>query len=132
MEEQMKKPIVAALIALFITACIGAAIFTIGGAALLNPNSSPTSNSPAGATVASVNISQQTDQVAQLQNLVAQYQQHEQQYKQREQQLQDQLAQANSQIQSDQQTIQQAQMVLQALQQRGVIRIADGRIYLNQ
>ena len=119
MEEQMKKPIVAALIALFITACIG-------GAALLNPNSSPTSNSPAGATVASVNISQQTDQVAQLQNLVAQYQQHEQQYKQREQQLQDQLAQANSQIQSDQQVIQQAQMVLQALQERGVIRISDG------
>jgi len=132
MEEQMKKPIVATLIALFMTACVGAAIFTIGGAALLNPNSAPASNSPAGAVVANVNVSQQTDQVAQLQNLVSQYKQREQQYQQREHQLQDQLAQANSQIQSDQQTIQQAQMVLQALQERGVIRIADGRIFLNQ
>jgi uncharacterized protein YlxW (UPF0749 family) len=128
----MKKPIVAALIALFMTACVGAAIFTVGGAALLNKNSSPAVNSPAGASVANVNSAQQSDQVAQLQNLVSQYQSREQQYQQREQQLQNQLSQANSQIQSDQQTLQQAQMLLQALQQRGVIRISDGRIFINQ
>jgi uncharacterized protein YlxW (UPF0749 family) len=128
----MKKPFIAALIALFMTACVGAAMFTIGGTALLNKNSSPAANSPADTTVATVNSAQQTDQVAQLQNLVSQYQQREQQYQQREQQLQNQLSQANAQLQQDQQTIQQAQLLLQALQQRGVIRIADGRIFINQ
>ena len=128
----MKKPIVAALIALLITACVGAAMFTIGGAALLNKNGDyQHPNSPAqSCTVrSSLNTAQQTDQVAQLQSLISQYQDHEKQYQQREQQLQDQLSQANSQIQSDQQTIQQAQMLLQALQERGVIRISDGRIF---
>ena len=128
----MKKPIIATLIALFMTACVGAAIFTIGGTALLNKNSSPAANSPAGQTVTNTSSAAQSDQVAQLQSLISQYQAHEQQYQQREQQLQNQLSQANAQIQADQQTLQQAQMILQALQQRGVIRISDGRIFINQ
>ncbi len=130
----MKKPIVAALIALLMTACVGAAIFTIGGAALLNKNGTTAANSPVqtpqGQTV-SLNT-QQSDQIAQLQNLVSQYQDREKQYQQREQQLQQQLSQANDQLQSAQQTIQQAQMLLQALQQRGLIRVTnDGRIFIN-
>ena len=128
----MKKPIIAMLIALFMTACVGAAMFTIGGTALLNKNSSPAANSPASPTVANTSSASQSDQVAQLQNLVSQYQAREQQYQQREQQLQNQLTQANAQIQNDQQTLQQAQMLLQALQERGVIRISDGRIFINQ
>src|SRR4029453_996690 len=128
MEELMKKPIVAALIALLMTACVGAAIFIIGGAALLNPNSAPASNSPAGAAVANVNVSQQTDQVDQLQNLVSQYQQREQQYKQREQQLQDHLCLLNDLLVRLDLRISLGELVLQ---QRGVIRIDDGRIFLN-
>ena len=129
----MKKPMIATLIAIFMTACVAVSIFTIGGAALLNKNSSPTINSPVQAeNASSVNAAQQSDQVAQLQNLVSQYQDREKQYQQREQQLQDQLSQANSQLQSAQQTIQQAQLLLEALQQRGVIRISsDGRIFIN-
>ena len=127
----MKKPFMAVLIALLVTACVGASIFAIGGAALLNKNGVPASNSAAQAAVA--NTSQSTDQVAQLQSLVSQYQDHEQQYQQREQQLQQQLAQANTQIQQDQQTLQQVQMLLAALQQRGLIRLTnDGRVVITQ
>lgn len=128
----MKKPLIATLIALFMTACVGAAMFIIGGAALLNKNSAPAANSPASPTVANTSSGSQSDQVAQLQSLISQYQAHEQQYQQREQQLQSQLSQANAQIQADQQTLQQAQQLLQALQERGVIRISDGRIFINQ
>ncbi len=130
----MKKPIVAALIALFMTACVGAAMFIIGGAALLNKNGTTAANSPsqtAQAQTVSLNT-QQSDQIAQLQNLVSQYQDREKQYQQREQQLQNQINQANAQVQSDQQTIQEAQALVQALQERGIIRIANGRIFLNQ
>ena len=129
----MKKSMIATLIALLMTACVGVSIFVIGGAALLNKNSSPTVNSPVQAQNASnVNVSQQTDQVAQLQNLISQYQDREKQYQQREQQLQNQLSQANTQLQQAQQTIQQAQMLLEALQQRGVIRVtSDGRVFIN-
>ena len=109
----MKKPFIAILIALLVTACVGASIFAIGGAALVNKNGVPASNSAAQASdVAAVNSSQQTDQLAQLQGLVSQYQDHEQQYQEREQQLQQQLDQANTQIQQDQQTLQQVQMLL--------------------
>jgi predicted Rossmann fold nucleotide-binding protein DprA/Smf involved in DNA uptake len=131
---EMKKPFMAVLIALLVTACVGASIFAIGGAALVNKNGVTASNSPVQASNASaVNSSQQADQVAQLQSLVSQYQDHEQQYQQRDKQLQDQLAQANSQIQQDQQTMQQVQMLLSALQQRGLIRLTnDGRIVITQ
>jgi peptidoglycan hydrolase CwlO-like protein len=129
----MKKSFIAALIALLITACVGAAMFTIGGAALLNKTGTTAANSPAqSAQAVSFNSAQQSDQVAQLQGLVSQYQDREKQYQQREKQLQDQLNQANSQIQSDQETVQQAQALVQALQERGIIRIANGRIFLNQ
>jgi peptidoglycan hydrolase CwlO-like protein len=128
----MNKSMIAILIALLMTACVGASIFTVGGAALLNKNGSPVSNSPAQAVNVSAST-QQTDQVAQYQNLVAQYQDREKQYQQREQQLQDQLAQANAQIQEDQQLVDQARSVLSALQQRGVIQITDdGRILITR
>jgi TolA-binding protein len=132
--SEMKKPFMAVLIALLVTACVGASMFAIGGAALVNKNGVAASNSPVQASNASAaTISQQADQVAQLQSLISQYQDHEQQYQQREQQLQQQLAQANSQIQQDQQTLQQVQMLLGALQQRGLIRLTnDGRIVITQ
>lgn len=130
----MKKPVIAMLIALFMTAILGVSIFAIGGAALLNNNGIPVSNSPVqGSSVSALDSPHQTDQINQLQSLVSQYQDHEQQYKQREQQLQQQLAQANAQLQQDQQLIQQVKMLLGALQQRGLIRINDdGQIFINQ
>jgi len=130
----MKRSFMAAGIAVLITACVGASMFAIGGAALLNRNSLPVSNSPVQASDASaMTLSQQSDQVDQLQGLVSQYQDHEQQYQAREQQLQQQLAQANSQIQQDQQTLQQVQMLLAALQQRGLIRLtSDGQIVITR
>jgi TolA-binding protein len=130
----MKKSTIAVIVALVMTACVGAAIFAIGGAALLNKNGSPVSNSPVQAVqVSNSSSAQQTDQVAQLQSLVSQYQDREKQYQQREQQLQSQLAQANSQIQSDQELVQQARELLAALQQRGLIQITnDGRILITR
>jgi len=130
----MKKPWMAVFIAFLVTACVGASIFAIGGAALVNKNGVPASNSPSQASnVAMVNSSQQNDQLSQLQNLISQYQDRERQYQQREQQLQDQLSQANAQLQQDQRTMQQVQLLLSALQQRGLIRLTnDGRIIITQ
>ena len=120
----MKKPFMAVLIAFIVTACVAASIFAIGGAALLNQNGVPASNSPA--QVSAADSPGQADQVAQLQSLVTQYQQ-------REQQLQDQLSQANAQLQQDQQMLQQVEMLLGALQQKGLIRLTnDGRIVITQ
>ena len=129
----MKKQFSAILIALLMTACVGASIFAIGGAALLNRNTAPIADSSSQVTVISdTNLSQQ-GQVAQLQDLVSQYQDREQQYQQREQQLKDQLAQATTQVQQDRQMLQQVQALLGALQQRGLISITnDGRILINQ
>jgi TolA-binding protein len=123
----MKKSIVAILAALIITSCVGIAILAVGGAALMNKNSSPASNSPVSTqNTTGAAVLQQTDQVAQLQSLVSQYQS-------REQQLQSQLDQANAQIQADQQMVQQAQELLAALQQRGLIRVTtDGQIFITQ
>jgi TolA-binding protein len=130
----MKKSFTALLVALLITACVGASIFAIGGAALFNKNGGTASSSPAQASdVSGLNSPQQASQTDQVQSLISQYQDHEQQYKQREQQLQEQLAQANAQIQQDQQMIGQFQNLLMALQQRGLIRVTnDGRIFINQ
>jgi len=129
----MKRSFTAILTALLVTACIGASIFAVGGAALLNKNGVTVSNSsPQASQISDVSLSG-GDQVAQLQDLVSQYQDREQQYQQREQQLQDQLTQANAQIAQDQQLLQQVQMLLGALQQRGLISITnDGRIRINQ
>ena len=129
----MKKQFMAILAALLITACVGASIFAIGGAALLNRNTATLADSSSQVTVISDSSLSQQDQVAQLQDLVSQYQDREQQYQQREQQLKDQIAQSNAQIQQDQQLLQQVQGLLAALQQRGLIRISDdGRIFINQ
>lgn len=130
----MKKSMVAGLIAFLMTVLVAAAIFLIGGAALLNRNSVPLSTSPVQASgVSAVTSPGQTDQIGQLQSLISQYQDREQQYQQREQQLQSQLAQANTQIQQDQQMIQQVQRLLEALQQRGLIQVtSDGRIFITQ
>ena len=111
----MKKPFMAILIAFVVTACVGASMFAIGGAALMNRNGVTASNSRGEA-----------DQIAQLQSLVSQHQD-------REQQLQEQLSQANAQIQQDQQVLQQVKTLLGALQQRGLIRLTDdGRIVITQ
>lgn len=121
----MKKQIMALLVALLMTACVGGSMFAIGGAALFNKNGVQVSNSPAQAAQVSNASSSQQDQIAQLQSLVSQYQQ-------REQQLQQELSQANAQVQQDQQMIQQVRLLLSALQQRGVISISnDGRIFIN-
>jgi peptidoglycan hydrolase CwlO-like protein len=129
----MKKQFMAILAALFITACVGASIFAIGGAAVLNKNTAPLANSASQISAVSDPSQSQQDQVAQLQDLVSQYQNREQQYQQREQQLQDQLTQANTQIQQDAQLLQQVQSLLGALQQRGLIQItSDGRIFITQ
>ena len=130
----MKKSTIAVLISLLMTACVGASIFAIGGAAILNKNGSPVSNSPVQAVqVSNSSSAQQNDQIAQLQSLVAQYQDREKQYQQREQQLQQQLSQANSQVQADQELVQQARDLLAALQQRGLIQITnDGRILITR
>jgi TolA-binding protein len=129
----MKKQFSAILIALLMTLCVGASIFAVGGAALVNKNVAPVSNSPAqaGGNV-DASLAQQ-DQVSQLQDLVSQYQDREQQYQQREQQLQEQLAQTRAQVQQDQQLVEQVKTLLAALQQRNLISITpDGRIMINQ
>lgn len=129
----MKKQFMAIFAALLITVCVGASIFAIGGAALLNKNAAALADSPSQVSLISDSNLSQQDQVAQLQDLVSQYQDREQQYQQREQQLQGQLLQANSQIQQDQQVLQQVQALLAALQQRGLISISsDGRIFINR
>ena len=131
----MKKQFMAILVALLMTACVGASIFAIGGAALFNKNGGTISDSPSSPSKVSVisnSNPSQADQVTQLNDLVSQYKDREQQYQQREQQLKEQLAQANAQIQQDQQMLQQVQRLLGALQQRGLITITgDGRIMIN-
>jgi len=42
------------------------------------------------------------------------------------------LASANQQLQMDQQQFQQVNMLLVELQQRGVITVSDGRVFINQ
>jgi peptidoglycan hydrolase CwlO-like protein len=129
----MKKTIIASLIALLMTACVGTSIFVIGGAALLNKNGVTPSNSQAQLSQVSNVSSSNQAQIDQMQNLINQYQDREKQYQQREQQLQDQLAQANAQVQQDQQMVQQIRSLLAALQQRGLITVTnDGRILINR
>ena len=111
------KAFPAILAALAITVVVGAAMFVIGGNALLNQNNVPITNSPSISNISNVSTSAGTtaQQVTQLQSLVQQYQQREQQYQQ-------QLTDATKQTQ-------QYQSLLQQLQARGVIRIgANGQI----
>ena len=129
----MKKHLIAALIAVLMTACVGTSVFAIGESALMNKNGVPPASSAAQAsTVADRSVSPGSE-LDQLRSLVSQYQDHERQYQERERQLQDQLAQANAQIQQDQEMVQQVQRLLGALQQRGMISITnDGRILINR
>ncbi len=128
----MSKRWIAILAAFVTTLCVAIPMFVVGGAALLNKNGVPASNSASQVSLVSNTQGGQQDKVAQLESLVAQYQDREKQYQQREQQLQDQVSQANQQLQQDQQMIQQVQMLLSALQQRGLITVTgDGRIFIN-
>ncbi len=134
----MNKQLAALIAAVLMTACIGAAIFAIGGVAMFNQSGAVAANSNTQASqVTNVSVAQQNQaqqaQSQQYQALIAQYQAREQQYQQREQQYQQQLAQANSQVQAAQQQMQQVQMLLNTLQQQGIITISsDGRIFINR
>jgi uncharacterized protein HemX len=120
----MTKQISAMLAALLITVCVGAAIFAVGGVALLNRNGAAPANSQV--QTSQISASSSSQDVQQLQQLVSQYQAREQQYKQ-------QLDQANSQLQADQRQMQQVQLLLMALQQRGLITITnDGQVVINR
>jgi uncharacterized protein YlxW (UPF0749 family) len=133
----MKKQFAAVAAAILMTACMGAALFAIGGSALLNSNGVAAANSPAqsGASMAKVAAPEasQQGQVQQLQSLVAQYQARDQQYQAREQQYKQQLDQSNAQVRQAQVQMQEIQALLSALQQRGLITVTgDGQIFINQ
>ncbi|HEY5982349.1 MAG TPA: hypothetical protein VIU38_02675 [Anaerolineales bacterium] len=117
--------------AAIMTACVGAAIFAIGGFALTNKAGVQPQNSVAQASNVSNGSTAQQPDVQQLQALVAQYQAREQQYQAREQQYQQALSQAQAQVQQAAQQIQQFQMLLLAMQQRGLITISGGKIFLS-
>jgi predicted Rossmann fold nucleotide-binding protein DprA/Smf involved in DNA uptake len=134
----MKKQAAALVAAIVMTVCTGAAIFLIGGAALLNPAGvAPANAASQTSKVADASLVQQQPQLAQLQAQLAQYQAREQDYQNREQQLQQALAQSQTQAQNAEQQArqqtQQVQMLLLALQQRGLITInGDGSITINR
>ncbi len=109
---------------LLITVLIGAAMFLVGGNALLNPNTVPVSNSPQAVSAAANNAQANQPQVQQLESLVQQYQQREQQYQTQLNTAAQRLNQADQQLQSYQQLI-------DALQQQGVIRItSNGQVLI--
>ena len=121
----MNKQITAWLAAILTTACVGASILAIGGAAIFNKSSVPITNAPAEISQVSSSSSSQQAQIDQLQGLISQYQQ-------REQQLQQNLDQANVKLAQDQRMLEQVQTLLLALEQRGLISItSDGRIFIN-
>ena len=122
----MKKQLAALGAAFLMTACTGAAILMVGGAAMFNKSGVPAANSPAQAPKVADANPLQPAQVRQLQDLVSQYQSREQDYQARENQYQQALSQTQSQLQQAQQQIQQFQLLLVALQQRGLITITGG------
>ena len=126
----MKKQAMAFIAATLITLTVGAGLLIVGGAAYFNKNGTPASVGPGVPSVSPAG-STQAEQIAQLQGLVQQYQDREQQYQDREQKYQQQLASANQQLQADQEQFQQVNALLFELQQRGVIRIDDGRIFIS-
>jgi DNA repair exonuclease SbcCD ATPase subunit len=126
----MKKQLMAFLVATIITLSVGVGILLVGGAVYLNRNGTVVQNTaPAQVSASAANA--QNQQVAQLQDLVTQYQDREKQYQDREQQYQQQLAAANQQIQADQQQFRQVQLLLSELQQRGIITVSNGRVFIN-
>jgi len=127
----MKKQAMAFIAATLITLTVSAGLLIVGGAAYFNKNGTPVSTGPGVPASASPADATQAEQIAQLQGLVQQYQDREQQYQDREQKYQQQLASANQQLQADQEQFQQVNALLFELQQRGVIRIDDGRIFIS-
>ncbi len=129
----MSKHAAALAAAVLITICAGAAIFAIGGAALLNRSGVMASNSASqGPGVSDAAIVQRT-QLEQMQVQILQYQAREERYQQREQQYQQALDEAKTAVQAAQAQTQQLQAVLSDLEQRGLITIAsDGTIYINR
>ncbi len=136
------KTLPALLFALGITAVVAVAMVVIGSNALVNPNTTPITNSPPSSNVAAVSLNtssqaadppaaSQTAQLQQLQALVTQYQDREKQYQSELNQSIQQLNDANTQLQQANAEIQQFQQLLQLLQERGLIRItSDGQIYV--
>jgi ABC-type transport system involved in cytochrome bd biosynthesis fused ATPase/permease subunit len=128
----MSKHTAALVAAVLISVCAGAAIFIIGGAALLNGAGVIPSNSNAKSPGTSDVALVERTQLEQMQVQILQYQAREQQYQQREQQYRQILDQAQAQVQAAQAQEQQMQMLLNQLQQRGLITVApDGSILVN-
>ncbi len=133
------RNLTALLASFLITGTTAVVMLAIGGNALVNKNTVPMSDSPAGTaqgTAAGVSSAAlragpsgatadtEAAQLNQLTDLIKQYQQREQQYQSQLDQVSQQLSQASSQIQSYQQ-------LLLALQSQGVIVITqDGRILI--
>lgn len=127
----MSKQFSAFIVASVITLIVAAGLLLIGGAVYFNQNGTHLQNTNVStAAPGTTNVSSQ--EVAQLQSLVQQYQEREKEYQAREQQYQQELASANQQLQMDQQQFQQVNMLLVELQQRGVITVSDGRVFINQ
>src|SRR5512136_1516208 len=114
------KTLPALLFALGITAVVAVAMVVIGSNALVNPNTTPITNSPSTSNVAAASFSsssQQADpsqatQLLQLQALVTQYQDREKQYQSELNQSIQQLNDANTQLQQANAEIQQFQQLL--------------------
>jgi ABC-type transport system involved in cytochrome bd biosynthesis fused ATPase/permease subunit len=129
----MSKNAAALVAAVLISICAGAAIFMVGGAALLNRTGVTPSNSSAKSPGASDVALVERTQLEQMQVQILQYQAREQQYQQREQQYRQVLDEAQAQVQAAQAQEQQMQMLLNQLQQRGLISVGpDGTILVNQ
>ena len=127
----MKKQFSAFIVASLITVIVAAGLLLIGGAVYFNQNGSQMQSTSVSLSSAGTSNAP-SQEVAQLQSLVQQYQEREKEYQAREQQYQAQLASANQQLQMDQQQFQQVNMLLVELQQRGVITVSDGRVFINQ
>lgn len=125
----MTKQFMAFLAATLITLTVGAGLLIVGGAAYLNQNGMAVQNSSTQADT-TVNSGQE-QQIAQLQGLVQQYQAREQEYQSREQQYQNQLAADKQQLEIYQQQFQQVELLLSELQQRGIITVRDGKVFIN-
>ena len=126
----MSKHAAALVAAVLITICAGAAIFAIGGAALINKSgvAASSSKSPGISDAALV----QRTQLEQMQVQILQYQAREQRYQARERQYQQVLDEAQSQVEAAQRQSQQTQALLSELQQRGLITVgSDGSIFIN-
>ena len=124
----MNKYVTAFIVATITTLTVITGLLLIGGAVYTNQNGTPIQLDVSTTT----NSDTSMQDVTQLQSLVLQYQQREKEYQLREQQYQQQLASANQQLQIDQEQLQQVNRLLIELQQRGVITVSDGRVFINQ